>query len=271
MPSALLDGRIYTPGGLDAQGAASALVEVYDPSANRWGSAPPMPEARHHHGVATAAGKLYVLGGYLPGPPPWRPSDAVFVFDLQSQSWSRGASMPAPRAAHTSVELGGKIYSIGGVQSDGVVGTNEVYDPSTNSWTALAPMPTPREHLAAAAVGSRILVVGGRAPSNRHELEAYSPADDQWERLQDMPTARGGLAAAALGDKLYAVGGEVPGVFSNTEQYDAATNTWRAMAGILTPRHGMGAVPMGDELYVIGGGTAAGLAPSGANEVFSVP
>ena len=132
MPSALVAGRIYTPGGFDAAGAASARLEVYDVAADRWSAATPMPEARHHPGVAAAGGRVFVFGGYVPGPFPGPASDAVFVFDPESQSWSRARPMPAPRAAHVSVELGGKVYSIGGVRNDAVVGTNEAYDLATD-------------------------------------------------------------------------------------------------------------------------------------------
>jgi len=36
MPSALVNGRIYTPGGFDAQGATVATLEIYDVAADRW-------------------------------------------------------------------------------------------------------------------------------------------------------------------------------------------------------------------------------------------
>lgn len=107
MPSALLGGRIYTPGGIDADRSAEVRMDVYDPATDRWTPAPPLPEARHHFGIAVAGGKLYVIGGYQPGPLPWAPSDAVFEFDPATQAWTRKAPMPAPRAAHVSVELGG--------------------------------------------------------------------------------------------------------------------------------------------------------------------
>ena len=191
MPSAAVGARIYTPGGLDAQGAASSALTIYDVATDGWSTARPMPESRHHPGVAAAGGKVYVIGGYGAGAFPGNLFGDVFVFDPASGGWTTARDMPAPRAAHVSVELGGKIYSIGGVRGGAVVGTNEVYDPATDTWTTLAPMPTPREHLAAAAIGDRIFVVGGRAPGNLATLEAYTPATNSWQQLPSMPTARG--------------------------------------------------------------------------------
>ena len=43
MPSALLGGRIYTPGGFDAQGATVATLEIYDVAADVWTNGPSMP------------------------------------------------------------------------------------------------------------------------------------------------------------------------------------------------------------------------------------
>ena len=63
MPSALLGGRIYTPGGYDAQGATVATLEIYDPAANVWTTGPSMPEGRNHPGVTVAGGLVFVTGG----------------------------------------------------------------------------------------------------------------------------------------------------------------------------------------------------------------
>jgi N-acetylneuraminic acid mutarotase len=61
---AVLNDRIYIPGGLASGGGASSVVEVYEPATNSWTTIAPLPEALHHMGFAAAHGKLYVLGGY---------------------------------------------------------------------------------------------------------------------------------------------------------------------------------------------------------------
>ena len=268
MPSAMIDGRIYTPGGYDAQGATVAVLEIYDVAVDRWSVGPAMPDGRNHPGVSTLGSGVYVTGGYT-GAGPASPS--VFAFDPMARTWATRRPMIAARAAHVTVEYAGKLYAIGGVRGGTVVGTTEVYDPLSDAWTSLTPMPTPREHLSAAAIGDRIYVVGGRNPGNVNTLEAYSPSTNTWERLTDMPTARGGLAAAAYNGKLYVFGGENPGVFPHTEEYDPVSNTWRRVADMPTPRHGMGAVTVGDAIYVIGGGVVAGFGASPANERFTPP
>jgi len=130
MPSALVAGRIYTPGGYDAKGQTVAVLEVYDVAADRWSSGPALPEGRNHPGVAAAGGMVFVIGGYAPN---GNGSATVFAFDPVAQRWTTRRPMPDTRAAHVSVELGGKIYSIGGVRGGAAVGTNEVYDPATDA------------------------------------------------------------------------------------------------------------------------------------------
>src|SRR6185312_7119246 len=69
MPSALIGGRIYTPGGYDRQGATIAVLEIYDVAADRWTGGPAMPEGRNHPGVSAVGGVMLVTGGYTSSGP----------------------------------------------------------------------------------------------------------------------------------------------------------------------------------------------------------
>jgi len=272
IPHAVLNGKIYVPGGFTGGGVGTNIVEVYDPAANFWATIPALPIAMHHLAFAAANGKLYVLGGYAGNS--FSPSRRVFEFDFAGNAWSEKTPMPSARGAGVAAEFDGKIFVIGGVNSSGaVVGTNQMYDPAMDNWTTLASMPTPREHLAAATIDSLIYVAGGRDFSqggNTAKLEAYSPTSNKWYTLANMPTARGGLAASALHGKLYVFGGEFPGVFSEAEEYDPATNSWRQVTSMPTPRHGMGAAAIADTIFIIGGGPVAGFGVSEVNSGFTI-
>src|SRR5262249_55092902 len=58
-----LNGRIYVYGGASNSGLSSA-VYVYDPASDLWSAVTSMPGARQNHGSASAAGKLFTVGGY---------------------------------------------------------------------------------------------------------------------------------------------------------------------------------------------------------------
>jgi len=273
VPHAVLNGKIYVPGGLSSGGVGSKIVEVFDPSTDSWNSAPSLLFAVHHTGLTNHNDVLYLMGGYRGNG--FIPTDEIYTLHPDSSFWKSVGLMPMGIGAHVIESFGEKIYLIGGVTPIGVNGATMSYDPITLEWETLSPMPTPREHLAAAVIDSLIYVVGGRdfsqgGPGNVSTLEAYSPETNTWYSLQSMPTARGGLAAAALNGKLYAFGGEFPGVFSESEEYDPKTNTWTKVEDMATPRHGMGAVTVGDTIFIIGGAEVQGFGVSGANEGFTL-
>lgn len=277
LATAVLDGRIYVVGGMDAAGTALARVDVFDPEANSWSVAAPLPEPRHHLGLAAAQGRIYAIGGVSSTFPSFSTTSSVFAYDPASDTWTDRSPMPIARRSHIAVELAGKIYVIGGHTGSTSLSTNQAYDPVTDTWEDLAPMSTARNHLTAAVLDSVIYVVGGRAVVseegtlmlvNYATLERYSPAADSWTRLHDMRTARSGLAAASVGGLIYVMGGEIPDVYSENEVYEPLRNFWQTRAPMLTGRHGMTASVVDGVIYLIGGGVLAAVAPSRANEGF---
>lgn len=274
IPHAVLDGKIYIPGGFTASRAATNIVEVYDPATDDWSTAPPLPVAMHHLHLAAANGTLYILGGYETSS--FARSNRVLELDLPNNRWNPKKSLPTPRGAGIAVAFEDKIYVIGGAARPGASGTNEMYDPVTDDWISRAPMLTAREHLAGALVDSLIYIAGGRVSgSNMGTLEVYSPKTNEWRTLKDMPTPRGGNTAASANGRLYVFGGEFfddgSGVFNEAEEYDPATNSWRQMAAMPSPRHGIGAATIGGDIYIIGGGSVAGFGVTNVNSIFRPP
>ena len=76
-------------------------------------------------------------------------------------AWIRKADMPTKRFGISIAEIDGKLFVIGGSQSNDRLATVEVYDPATDSWTPRANMPTARKNTAAAVVNGIIYVFGG--------------------------------------------------------------------------------------------------------------
>lgn len=267
---AVLEGKIYVPGGIDVLRNSSNLVEVFDPATNFWNTAAPMPIQLHHTGAAAVNGKLYILGGYVGSS--FSATTSVYEYDPGANSWAAKQSMSQPRGAHAAVAFQEKIYVFGGIIGSRPSGSAEVFDPAENTWQSLAGMPTAREHVAAATIDSLIYVVGGRnGINNNNRLEAYSPASNRWFELSPMPTARSGLAAAAVRGRLYVFGGEIPGVFQEVEEYDPDIEKWQQVNPMPTPRHGIGAAVVADSIFIIGGADREGFAVSDVNEVFIPP
>jgi N-acetylneuraminic acid mutarotase len=213
-----------------------------------------MPRPAHHAALASYNGKIYVAGGFVPPQNTnvplggaWQPIDNMWEYDPAADSWKSLAPLPGTRGSAVAVEVGGKIYVIGGTTtvegskeswtlSSGaatspqtvspfftffgparVLTTNDVYDPATNKWEHRKPMSVPRNHIFAGAVNDKIYIIGGRTGSayimtatNTNVVEEYDPATDTWNGpLQRMPTARSGGGYASDGHRIYCAGGEV--------------------------------------------------------------
>jgi N-acetylneuraminic acid mutarotase len=249
------NGKMYVIGGWKDGNARGANYE-YDPATDKWTKKKFMPRPAHHSALASYNGKIYVSGGFIPPQNTnvplggaWQPIDDVWEYDPAADSWRSLAPMPIKRGAAVAVEVGGKIYVIGGATtvegsnesftlSNGaavtgspspipqfftffgparVLSTNQVYDPATNKWETRKPMSVPRNHIFAGVVNNKIYVIGGRTGSayimtatNTNVVEEYDPATDTWTGpLQRMPTARSGGGYATDGRRIYCAGGEV--------------------------------------------------------------
>ncbi len=186
---------------------------------------------------ASVNGKIYIFGGtdrdshgtqVMTG--------AVQIYDTATDTWSTGASMPTVRYLSTAVEVGGKIYVMGGrttgVANAGPVDANEMYDPATDTWTTKTKMPAPIRGHAAAAYNGKIYVFGGNTTAYQTAVSIYDPSSDSWSTGAAMPQALAYGAAVTVGSKIYWIGGDfrtvnVPAdVFGAALVYDPVANSW---------------------------------------------
>jgi N-acetylneuraminic acid mutarotase len=161
--AAVIDGKIYVAGGRPPRGADFAM---YDPAADTWTTLPDMPTARNHLAVSAVDGKVVVAGGRFGGGVGSEMTDIVEIYDPATGSWSRGTSLPKPRAGMASVTSRGCMYAIGGEGNDadprGIFEENEMFNPRTNEWVSLEPMPLPTHGLTgAAAIDGLVYIPGG--------------------------------------------------------------------------------------------------------------
>lgn len=281
-----VNGKMYVIGGWD-EGKAAGINYEYDPATDKWTQKKGMPRSAHHAAIATANGKLYVIGGFVPPKDTqiptggaWEPIADVWQYDPAADSWQSLAPLPTKRGAAVAVEVGGKIYVIGGATTVAgskdpyftffgpslVLTTNEVFDPATNKWESRKPMSVARNHAYAAAVNGKIYVIGGRtghafilSATNTDVVEEYSPVSDMWSAPKErMPTPRSGGAWGTDGRRIYVAGGEVTtkelvGAFRAVEAYEPATNSWISLPPMPMPRHGIAGAVIGNEFHLVSG------------------
>src|ERR1700741_4771002 len=143
-----VNGKMYVIGGWD-EGKAGGINYEYDPATDKWTQKKGMPRAAHHAAIATVNGKLYVIGGFVPPKDiqiptggAWETIADVWEYAPAADSWKSLAPLPTKRGAAVAVEVGGKIYVIGGATT--VEGSNESFTLSNGAAVTGSPSPIPQ-------------------------------------------------------------------------------------------------------------------------------
>jgi len=181
-----------------------------------------------------------------------------FVVDTQSVStsgdtWTALAPVPTARAGLGVATVNGKIYAIGGRNSNSTLGTNEMYDTTTNTWTTKAPMPNPTCYFGVSVYQDKIYCIGSGIN------QVYDPSTDTWENKTPMPTPRAQLQANLVDGKIYLIGGilpnstTTPSISNANEAYDPATDAWTTMTPVPTPVFNYASATVDGKIYVVSG------------------
>ena len=141
-------------------------------------------------------------------------TDAMWIYDLASDTWSSGPSASIPRYTPVGAVAGGMYYVIGGVYFSSPMDDVEVFDPATSTWSIGPSMPTARAGMGAAVLDGSIHVIGGRTgsclrcgvPLDVHEV--FDPNAGTWSTAAPLPVPVGeNTAMVATGGKIYVFGG----------------------------------------------------------------
>ena len=256
----VVDGKIYAIGGWDGVRPLAA-VEVYDPVTDTWTKKAPMPTARGALSASVVNGKIYVFGGQLTTPIAAGPRvAAVEEYDPVTDTWTKKANLPSPRAGLSTSAVDGIIYVFGGWPT---LRTVEAYDTVKDNWKRKTDMPTGRGGLSTSVVDGKIYAIGGAInppPTVFSAVEVYDPVTDTWTRKAGMPTGRDYLGTSVVEEKIYAVGGfGGPNLafLTTAEVYDVTTDTWKTLADMPTAKTTTTST-IGGQIYAIGGGNWAG-------------
>lgn len=265
---AVVNGKIFAIGGLNAEGLPLSIVEMYNPQTNLWATKTPMPTPRSGFAIAVYLGKIYVIGGTVGNGFVGNNE----VYDPVSDTWEPKTSMPTPRADMYANMVNDKIYLIGGRKYSSTTpffnqtNINEVYDPANDSWATKTPIPTPVSGYATAVVNNEIYIMGGATRSvslgnaiTTNANQVYTPQSDNWSLATKLPYVNDyGAAAATEGflapARIYCMGGYYGEVVTGrTIAYDIENKSWSIVESLPTPRAFSGVVEVNDVLYCIGG------------------
>lgn len=212
-----------------------------------WETIAPALTPRSEAGVALARNRIVTVAGF---------SNAVEIYDIASDSWSRGADFPASADHVTAVGLpdGERILVAGWLQGDAKAETFS-YDPDEDVWTPLASLPRKVGAAAIARSGDTIVVAGGIDGRSIADVQIYDIPSGTWRMGPPMRVPRHHIAAAEVDGKIYVVGGrdEDEFVLDTVEVFDIASETWTDGPPLLVARSGHAAAAAAGRIYVFGG------------------
>ena len=264
----IIDGKVYSVGGVDSSFATSNKGFVYDPAANTWTAIADMPVAREKPGVAAVNGKLYVTGGWDTSGNPVAQTD---VYDPATNSWATVAANPTPTAAPGVAVANGKIYFVGGCLDGNCTPGDKtvVYDPGSDSWATVASYPHADSWESCGGIDGKVYCAGGTAGNSTFkDGAAYDPGSDSWTAIAALPIDLWGSASGAANGMLLASGGVTNGFSTLTNQgyaYDPSSDSWTALPNAQFTRYRAGS---SCGFYKIGG-SSGGFSPTPDSEHLS--
>ncbi|WP_415663159.1 Kelch repeat-containing protein, partial [Saccharibacillus brassicae] len=164
----------------------------------------------------------------------------------------------------TSAQVNGKVYAIGGVDSN-ILSSIEEYDPDKNTWIKKATMPVGAVGSSAVSLNNEFYVIGGMTeqattsgPATA-QTNKYNPATDTWTRMPDISIARGLSSSVVLDGKIYVAGGSNNSTYYNTFEMLDLASTLPPVVQEPTPPPGTGepaqpsnpTIPLGDRAILV--------------------
>lgn len=259
---AVNDGKIYSAFGYDGTDDTRSLYS-YD-AADGWTKLADAADTREAPARGFINGKLYIAGGWGAG---GDPDAKLEIYDPASNTWTTGASSPAPLAGAGSAVLNGKLYSVGGCTTACGSTAVTVYDPSDDSWSTAADYPENVAWESCGSISGLLYCAGGtNSAGELKSAYAYDPSADSWSALPDMPETVWASSYTSANGLLLVSSGVSGGALTNAGYaYDPDAGTWSSLPNADVATYRGGGAP---GFYKVGGADAPS-SPSTAVELLA--
>ena len=240
-------GKLFAFGGFVGNGCCTATAhsEVYDPVTNTWKQIANLPETLTHSGVAVDGNIVYLVGGYVGNGPA---TQSVWKYNVATNTWSRGPSLPVPRGAGAAVRVDRRLHFFGGINK-GYLGEADSSDhfvlalDGGTQWQKLAALPNPRNHLTGANAAGKIYAIGGQhgfdeKTGNQSQVDVYDPVTGAWTQVASLPAPRGHVSSAVFNGRVIVAGGTLNGNIRTADVlvYNPAANVWARLPSLPAAR-----------------------------------
>lgn len=256
-------------------------VELFDAGTKNWSrigsTSVSSGNAVTHNGLVRSGNKVWFIGGRV-GSHPGRVSSDVWIYNLDSRSWSRGPKLPVAGAAGGAALVNNKIHWFGGTDSNARcdVSNHFIYDLSQPSagWqniTSVAAMPNARNHFSTVVHNGLIYAIGGqhghdgcpgKGAVDVNLVHAFNPKTNKWSARARMPSAQSHTEASTFvyRDAIYVIGGEVNG--NKVFRFDPKKNKWDTVLNLPSLIVAPVARVIDNQLIVSSGGSPSFRSPT---------
>ena len=269
----VVDGKLFVFGGfVEGMSGAVTRSDVYDPATNQWATIADLPTRVTHAATAVDGHKVFLAGGWVSwgmlGQQEYGTRD-VWVYDVASNSYSKGPSLPEPRGAGAMVKLDRTLHFMSGtdpVRTDRTEHWVLDLDRPEQEWIPSVPLPLGRNHVAAVAVDGHIFFMGGQVGPDdltgaMDSFYVWHPAWSAWRRLGDLPVARSHHNEATLfhRGRILTIGGTTNGVqdMRDVAALDLQTGQWSQLTPLPAGRYTGLAAIVDDVIYYSTGGASS--------------
>ena len=174
--------------------ADSYGLTLYEPDSGSWSELPPLPGMNRglpmHCGLVGVGLDLVVIGGY--DPETWESSNAVFVYNVVSATWRRGADIPGVRRSFfgCSSDSDRMVLVAGGHDDDkNALRSALAYDVAEDDWLPVPDMSMERDECKVVFQRGKFHVIGGYETEAQgrfqRSAEAFDVASWQWDPVND--------------------------------------------------------------------------------------
>lgn len=205
----VIDQKIYVIGGWTLAGSRHSwlqtawVIDLAQPNPT-WEELPPPPFRRRALAVGHQSGRLIAMGGITPE---GQVSQQVDIFDLESQTWSRGPEFPEGAFGVSAFATRDRLYA------SGMKGVLYGLDEALQRWESVATLAFPRFfHRLLETRPGELVAVGGACRGGHTrviesiDLEAEAPSVVRW-RIPFPDTTRSRQGVLVWGHQLYVAGG----------------------------------------------------------------
>ena len=181
------NGQIYCIGGYSNSQQDLSDVDVYNPTHDRWITAPRLTQRRSYVQAATLGENVYAVGG-TEGNTRLKTVEKLSPY---TSTWTRVADMNVARSRPGVAAVDGRLFATGGYNGKEHLSSMECYSPNSDTWRMMESMSVPRNSPATAVHDGCLYVAGGHSGKELlKSVECYNPQEDKWSKVAPMKTAR---------------------------------------------------------------------------------